>query len=132
MVAIGLLFGTLNADHYEEEVAKNPRIDVLREKMIVTENSQYSLDYLDPDKRSIANAMTIHMNDGTTLGPVEVEYPLGHRSRRKEGIPLLFEKLERNLATRFERERIEEILALFKDSDELESLRVSDLMTYFV
>ncbi|NGX42133.1 MAG: 2-methylcitrate dehydratase [Chlamydiae bacterium] len=132
MVAIGLLFGTLNADHYEEEVAKNPKIDVLREKMIVTENSQYSLDYLDPDKRSIANAMTIHMNDGTTLGPVEVEYPLGHRSRRKEGIPLLFEKLERNLATRFDRERIEEILALFKDSNELESLRVSDLMSYFV
>jgi 2-methylcitrate dehydratase len=109
MVAIGLLFGKLTADHYEDEAAQDPRIDALRKTMILTENPQYSLDYLDPDKRSIANAITIHFKDGGILGPVEVEYPLGHRKRRGESVPLLFRKFEQNLSSHFDKQRVRDI-----------------------
>jgi 2-methylcitrate dehydratase len=92
MTAIGLIFGELTADHYEDKVAQDPRIDALRGKMVVKEEPHYSRDYLDPDKRSIANAVQVFFRDGTSTAKVAVEYPLGHRRRRTEGIPLLLAK----------------------------------------
>ncbi|MGA8165019.1 MAG: bifunctional 2-methylcitrate dehydratase/aconitate hydratase [Waddliaceae bacterium] len=125
-VAIGLLHGDLTAEHYEDEAARDPRIDVLREKMAVTENPRYSRDYLDPEKRSIANAITIYFKDRNVIS-AEVEYPLGHRRRRKEAIPRLFEKLQHNLASRFSKEKTEKIVNLFQAGKELESLRIASV-----
>src|SRR5699024_574239 len=87
IVAVGLLKGHITATDYEDDVANDPNIDKLREKMIVTENKQYTKDYLDPDKRSIANAIQIHFKNGTSTDFVECEYPLGHRFRRREAFP---------------------------------------------
>src|SRR5207253_212059 len=89
MTAIGLIFGELTADHYEDRIAADPRIDASRATMLVREEKQYSRDYLDPEKRSIANAVQVFFRDGTKTDKVVVEYPLGHRRRRKEGIPAL-------------------------------------------
>lgn len=89
MTAIGLIFGNLTADDYEDKVAKDPRVDKLREKMEVVENKEFSQDYLDPEKRSIANAIQIHFKDGSSTEKVIVEYPIGHRRRRQEGVPVL-------------------------------------------
>src|SRR5262245_48776177 len=94
MTAIGLIFGRLTAAHYEDQTAADPRIDALRATMVVTEDQQYSRDYLDPDKRSIANAVQVFFRDGTATHKVAVEYPIGHRRRRKEGIPVLQQKAE--------------------------------------
>lgn len=128
MIAIGLLKGSLTADDYHDEAAADPRIDVLRSKMQVIENKQYSIDYHDPDKRSIANSISIKLKDGSILGPVEVEYPIGHRRRRKEGLPLLFEKLENNLLTLYPKEKAKQITALFQDHKRLCSMPVSTFM----
>src|ERR1700704_438734 len=94
MVAVPLIFGRLTAADYEDDVASDPRIDRLRDKMTCIEDKQFSRDYLDPDKRSIPNALTVEFNDGTSLPEVVVEYPIGHKRRRKEGMPHLGEKLE--------------------------------------
>jgi 2-methylcitrate dehydratase len=96
MTAIGLIFGELTADHYEDKIAKDPRIDQLRDKMEISENKEFSQDYLDPDKRSIANSMQIFFKDGSSTEKVTVEYPLGHRRRRQEGVPVLLEKFAEN------------------------------------
>src|SRR5207248_277976 len=101
MVAVPLLFGRLTAADYEDAVAVDPRIDALRAKIVCVEDRGYSRDYLDPDKRSIANALTIELSDGSKLDEVAIEYPIGHRRRRGEGMPLLVEKFKRNLARRF-------------------------------
>lgn len=132
MVAIGLLFGTLTAEHYEETVAKDPRIDALREKMVVVEDEQYSKDYLDPDKRSIANAVQVHFNDGTKTVKVICEYPIGHRRRREEGLPKVIEKYEANLLTRFPRKKMTEILKLSLDYDRLIQTPVHEFMALFI
>jgi 2-methylcitrate dehydratase len=132
MTAIALIFGTLTADHYEDECAADPRIDVLRAKMVVREEPRYSRDYLDPEKRSIANAVQVFFTDGTHTPRIEVEYPVGHRRRRAEGVPLLVEKFERNLATQFTGEWTGKILALFSDHPRLEAMRVCDLMVRFM
>ena len=97
MVAIGLLKGNLVAEDYEDDVAKDPRIDELREKMVINEDKRYSKEYLEADKRSIANRIKIHFNDGTSTEEVEVEYPIGHKRRREEGIPVLEKKFKDNL-----------------------------------
>src|SRR3990167_2790397 len=97
MVAIGLLHGDLNADHYENEFAADPRIDALRTKMIVEENPQFSKDYLDQEKRSIANSMQIFFKNGTHTDKITIEYPIGHKRRRKDGTPLLYQKFENNM-----------------------------------
>lgn len=112
MTAIGLIFGELTADHYDDAVAADPRIDALRDKMRVTEDERYSRDYVDPDKRAIANAVQVHFTDGTTTERVEVEYPIGHRRRRDEAVPLLRQKFATNLRTRFPSRRADEIEAL--------------------
>ena len=92
MTAVGLIFGELTADHYEDTIARDPRIDALRAKMICVEDPQYSKDYLDPEKRSIANAVQVFFKDGSSTEKVVVEYPIGHRRRRAEGMPLLVKK----------------------------------------
>src|SRR5262249_17676952 len=101
MVAVPLIFGRRTAADYEHEVAAHPRIDALRDKMECVEDRQFSRDYLPPEKRSIANGITIEFRDGGRIDEVVVEYPIGHRRRRKEGTPLLEAKFEANLARRF-------------------------------
>lgn len=128
MTAIGLLFGALNADHYEDDIAADPRIDALRDKMVVTEEPAYSRDYLDPEKRSIANAVSVTFSDGTSVGPVEVEYPIGHRRRRAEGIPLLIEKFKANGRTCFSAEHVDALYAQCSDLDTLKNMPVTAFM----
>ncbi|SDZ79811.1 2-methylcitrate dehydratase [Microbulbifer marinus] len=133
MTAVPLLFGDLVAEHYEDGFhAAHPEIDRLREKMEVVEDKRYSGEYLDPDKRSIANAVQVFFKDGSATNKVEVEYPIGHRRRRKEGIPLLEEKFKRNLATRFPESRCEEIFSLCSDRERLEQAPVNEFMNLFV
>ena len=132
MVAIGLLFGDLSAEHYEDEVAADPRIDALRERMVVVEDERFSREYLDPEKRSIANAVQVFFDDGTATEPVTVEYPLGHRRRRAEAIPRLEQKLEGNLASRFPGWQVRSILDLSRDQTRLEATPVDDFMGMFV
>lgn len=131
MVAMGLLFGDLKAEFYENTFARNPEIDALREKMQVVEDKQFSQDYLDPEKRSITNAMQIYFKDGTATEKVLIEYPIGHKRRREEGIPLLWEKFKNNLATRYSTEKIAAISAIFADQKTLENMAVNVLMELF-
>lgn len=128
MVAVALLFGNLKADYYEDNFANDPRIDMLREKMIVQEDAQFTKDYLDPEKRSIANAIQIYFTDGTKTEKIRVDYPIGHQRRREEGIPLLLEKCQYNLATRFPKDRVDELMALFQNQEALESTPVDRFM----
>ncbi|WP_018690592.1 bifunctional 2-methylcitrate dehydratase/aconitate hydratase [Algicola sagamiensis] len=133
MVAIPLIFGQLTAEHYENDFhQRNPIIDELREKMVVTEDKCYSEEYHDPDKRSIANAIQVFFQDGTSTERVEIEYPIGHRLRREEGIPVLEDKFYRNLLTRFPQQHADDIFALCKDQQLLEQTPVHDFMAKFV
>ncbi len=132
MVAVPLLFGRLTAGDYEDAVARDPRIDALRAKMIVSENAEFSRDYLDPDKRAIGNAVQVWFADGSHTERVAVEYPIGHRRRRAEGIPKLQEKLERNLATLFGAAQCAAILAACADQARFEAQRVEDFMSLWV
>jgi 2-methylcitrate dehydratase len=132
MVAVPLIFGRLTAKDYEDEIASDPRIDSLRAKMICVEDVQFTRDYLDPDKRSIANGLTVHFHDGASLPELAVEYPIGHRRRRAEGMPLLVEKFRTNLARRFTPERQRQILALSLNQTALEAMAVSDYVDLYV
>jgi len=132
MTAIGLLKGNLVAEDYEDDVARDPRVDRLRELMVIEEDKRYSREYHEPAKRSIANAVQVFFEDGTATERVEVEYPIGHRRRREEGIPLLERKFRENLATRFSRRRCEEIFAVCKDQARLEAMPVHELVDLMV
>ena len=132
MTASGLIFGKLSADHYEDRIAKDARIDELREKMVVVEEPRYSKDYLDPDKRSIANAVQVFFKDGSATEKIAVEYPNGHRRRRAEGMPLLLKKFETNLASRFQPPQCEAIMDLCLDSSKLDSTGVDKFTDMFV
>ena len=132
MTAIGLIFGALTADHYENDVAKDPRIDALRSKMTCVEDPRYTKEYLDADKRSIANAVQVFFNDGTSTEKIAVEYPIGHRRRRAEGMPLLVQKFEANLASRFAAEQCNAIMRLCNDSTALEATPVDRFTDMFV
>lgn len=134
MVAIGLLTGKLSAEDYEDSAAADPRIDALREKMIVEEDKFYSLSYLDPDERSITNAIQVEFKDGTKSDKVEVQYPLGHRRRRAEAIPHIEDKFIKNLKTRFPKKLAENIIAkIVKPSlEEFTSLTVPEFCKLFV
>ncbi|RII27007.1 MAG: 2-methylcitrate dehydratase [Geobacter sp.] len=132
MTAIGLIFGNLTAGDYEDAVACNPLIDALREKMEVVEEPRYSREYLEPDKRSIANAVQVFFTDGTKSERVEVEYPIGHRRRRAAAIPLLEEKFRKNLASRFPQGQAEKIMTLCSDRHRLEAIPVDEFMALFV
>lgn len=128
MVAVPLIFGNLTALDYEDDVAKNPLIDELRAKMICVEDKEFSKDYLDPMKRSIANGITIEFFDGTKLEEVVSEYPIGHKRRRSEGIPLLIKKFETNLARQYTKTHQEKILELTASLDKFKHVSVSDFI----
>ena len=131
MVAIGLLKGNLVAEDYEDDVAKDPRVDELREKMIINEDKRYSKEYLEADKRSIANRIKVHFKDGTATNEVEVEYPIGHKRRREEGIPILEKKFKDNLAITYTDKVSEQIFELCMNQAELENTSVVDFQSLF-
>ena len=131
MTAIGLLKGNLTAQDYEDEVANDPRVDALREKMTCIEKPEYTKDYLDPDKRSIANAVQIFYKDGSSSEQVAVEYPIGHRRRRSEGIPELIKKFEINLKRQFDDTQSEKIMNLNLDIDLLQKTPVNEYVDLY-
>jgi 2-methylcitrate dehydratase len=132
MLAVPLLFGRLTAEDYEDAVARDPRIDALREKIACVEDAQFSADYHDPSKRSIANALTVEFDDGSRLDEVVCEYPIGHRLRRADGIPLLEAKFRTNLARRFPPKQQEAILRVSLDQAALEAMPVHEYVDLYV
>ena len=132
MTAIGLIFGHLTAADYEDKVAADPRIDALRAKMTVVEDKQYSKDYLDPGKRSIANAVQVFFIDGTKTDRIEVHFPIGHRRRRKEGIPVLQQKAAAAFAAHYGKSESERLTSLFTDREKLNAMLVQDFASSFV
>ncbi len=131
MVAIGLLKGNLKAEDYEDDVAKDPRIDILREKITIIEDKKYTKDYLEAHKRSIANRIKIYFNDGTSTDEIEVEYPIGHMRRRDEGIPVLENKFKSNLAITYDEDIAKKIFELCMSQQELEETSVVDFQSLF-
>ena len=133
MIAVPLAFGNLTAEHYEDEFHRsNPIIDALREKMTVEEEPRYTAEYLESEKRSIANSLQVFFKDGSVTDEIEINYPVGHRRRREEGIPLLEEKFMTNLLTVFTKDRCNAIYYLCKDQEKLENTRVNDFMDLFI
>ena len=132
MTAIGLIKGNLTAADYEEDVAGDPRVDALRAKMTCVEKKEWTRDYLDPGKRSIANAVQVFFKDGSATDNVAVEYPIGHRRRRKDGIPLLEAKYRTNLARRFPAKQQAAIFSLCDDQKRLEATPVNEFVDLFV
>ncbi len=132
MTAVGLIFGDLTADHYEDALASDPRIDALRAKMVCVEDPRYSREYLDPTRRSIANAVQVFFADGSATEKVEVEYPIGHQRRRAEAIPLLEQKLLENLSTRLPEAQVQAIIDLSHDPLRLDSLPVCEFVDLFI
>lgn len=132
IVAVPLIFGRLTSADYEDAVAADPRIDELRDKIICIEDPQFTKDYYDPEKRSIANGLTLEFKDGSKLEEVVVEYPVGHRLRRSEGIPLLEEKFRINLARRFPAHQCEAIMNACRDQNRLEAMPVHEFIDLFV
>ncbi len=132
MTAVALIRGRLTADDYGDQAAADPCIDRLRELMEVEEDPRYSRDYLDPDKRSIANAVQVFFRDGSSTEKVEVEYPLGHRRRRSEGIPLLLKKCRDNLSARLPEERVDLVLDVCSDLGRLQAMPVHEFIGLFL
>jgi 2-methylcitrate dehydratase len=132
MVAVPLIFGRLTAADYEDAVAADPRIDALRAKIVCVEDPRFTADYYDPHKRSIANALTVEFADGTQLDEVVVEYPIGHKRRRAEGIPLLVEKFKINLARRFPEKQCSAILEVSLSKAQLEAMPVNEYVDLYV
>jgi len=132
MIAVPLLYGRLTAADYEDSIAQDPRIDTLRAKMECVEDPQFTKDYHDPDKRSIANALTVEFTDGSTLDEVVVEYPIGHKRRRADGIPLLVAKFKTNLARRFPAKQQQAILDVSLDQAKLEAMPVNEYVDLYV
>ncbi|HVK96153.1 MAG TPA: bifunctional 2-methylcitrate dehydratase/aconitate hydratase [Noviherbaspirillum sp.] len=132
MVAVPLLYGHLTAADYEDEVAADPRIDALRDKIVCVEDPAFTADYHDPQKRSIANAMTVELNNGEVLPEVVVEYPIGHARRREDGIPLLEAKFRTNLARRFPVKQQKTILDVSLDQKKLEAMPVHEYVDLYV
>jgi 2-methylcitrate dehydratase len=132
MVAVPLLFGRLTAADYEDEIAKDKRIDALRAKITCVEDKRFTKDYHDPKKRSIANALTVTFKDGKKLKEVVCEYPIGHKRRRKEGMPVLVEKFKTNLARRLPEARQKAILELCMDAERLQKTPVNEFVDLFV
>ena len=128
MVAVPFIFGRLTARDYEEDIAADPRIDALREKIVCVEDAGYTADYHNPEKRSIANAITVEFTDGTVFEEVAVEYPIGHARRRAEGIPLLIEKYKTNLARIYDADQQKKIIDLCLDYDKLSATPVNEFM----
>ena len=132
MVAVPLIFGRLTAEDYEDGIASDARIDALREKIVCVEDPRYSVDYHDPEKRSIPNALHVALNDGSVLPEVAVEFPIGHRLRRADGIPLLVQKFERNLSRRLSEKAQRRIMDVCRHQDALEAMDVDEFVAMFV
>lgn len=132
MVAVPLIFGRLTAADYEDSIASDPRIDVLRDKIICVEDVQFTKDYHDPEKRSIANALTVEFNDGSKMAEVVVEYPIGHKRRRTDGIPLLINKFKINLARIFSAKKQHTILEHSLDFNKLINIPVHEFVDLMV
>jgi 2-methylcitrate dehydratase len=132
MVAVPLIFGRLTAKDYEDEIAADPRIDALREKIVCVEDAQFSADYHDPEKRSIANAVTIEFNDGSKSDEIVVEYPVGHKRRREEGLPLLVEKYKRNLRRIFDDSQVSKIEEATLNFDQVLTMNADDFISLYV
>jgi len=132
MVAVPLIFGRLTAADYEDQVAADKRIDALRDKIVCVEDAAFTADYHDPEKRSIANALTVQFKDGTRMEEVVVEYPIGHKRRRKDGMPLLEAKFRTNLARRFPKKQQDAILASSLDQRVLEAMPVNEYVDLYV
>ncbi|MEQ4621407.1 bifunctional 2-methylcitrate dehydratase/aconitate hydratase [Providencia vermicola] len=132
MVAVPLIFGRLTAADYEDNIAHDPRIDTLRSKIVCREEPSFTQDYHDPDKRSIANGLTIKLKDGQVFDELLIEYPVGHKRRRQEGIPLLLKKYRTNLARQFPETQQLRILAASLDKPLLEAMPVNEFMDLFV
>jgi len=132
MVAVPILFGRLTAGDYEDEIARDPRIDQLRDKIVCVEDPAFTKDYHDPEKRSIANALTVEFKDGKKLKEIVCEYPIGHKRRRKDGIPLLEAKFRTNLARRFPTKQQDTILGVSLDQQVLEAMPVHEYVDLYV
>ena len=132
MIAVPLIFGRLTAADYENNIAADPRIDILRDKMVTVEDIQFTKDYHDPEKRSIANALTVELNDGTVLPEVIVEYPIGHKRRREEGMPVLVEKFKTNLARKFSLKQQQTVLHASLDYNTLAAMPVNEFVDMMV
>jgi 2-methylcitrate dehydratase len=129
MVAIGLIKGKLTAEDYEDDVANDPRIDALREKMDVSEDPRFTQEYLEDDKRAIGNSIQVFFNDGSSTDNIVIDYPVGHRRRREEGIPLLKEKFEHNLRGKINQTNAEQLLELCADQLVFENTTVDQIMS---
>jgi 2-methylcitrate dehydratase len=132
MVAIPLLFGRLNASDYEDAVAHDPRVDELRAKMQVKENATFTQEYYAADKRYIGNAVQVFFKDGSASPRIEVDYPIGHRKRRSEGMPVLVKKFEASVAAHFQPKQTEAIKKIFADPAALALMPVSDFVAKMV
>jgi 2-methylcitrate dehydratase len=132
MVAVGLISGSLTAADYEDAAAADPRIDALRSRMAVAENPDFTRDYLDASKRSIGNSVQVFFKDGSSTKRVSVDYPVGHRRRRKEGVPLLRAKFEAAVRGHFDEARAAAIVGQFSDPASLDSMPVTRLMELLV
>lgn len=132
VTAIALVFGRLTAADYEDAVARDPRVDALRDRMVVRENVQFTEEYYAPDKRCIGNAMQVHFRDGSSTARVHVDVPVGHRRRRAEGIPLLVKKFDASVVAHFGAAQAAKIRALFADRATLEALPVHEFMSVLV
>jgi 2-methylcitrate dehydratase len=131
MTAVGLIFGELTAEHYEDAIAADARIDALRARMVVTEEEIYSRNYLEAEQRSIANAVQVFFSDGSRTDKVVVEYPIGHRRRRSEGIPLLHQKAEAAFLAHYGEAKAGELMTLFADRAKLEAMPVHEFSAAF-
>ncbi|GAB2887870.1 bifunctional 2-methylcitrate dehydratase/aconitate hydratase [Paralcaligenes sp. KSB-10] len=132
MVAVPVIFGRLTAGDYEDAIAADPRIDALRDKIVCVEDPAFTKDYHDPEKRSIANALTVEFNDGSKLDEIVCEYPIGHKRRRKDGIPLLEAKFRTNLARQFPARQQQRILEASLDQKTLENMPVHEYVDLYV
>jgi 2-methylcitrate dehydratase len=132
IVAVSLIQGDLKAEHYEGEFASDPRIDALRDKMQVIEDTRFTREYLDPDKRSIGNRIEILFRDGTRTDSVEVEYPIGHRRRRTEAFPLLIEKFLASARNQLSQHQVDRIMNRWQDPNRMLKMRISEWMELFV
>ena len=132
MVAIPLLFGRLTAADYEDNIAGDPRVDALRAKMTVQENATFTKEYYERDKRYIGNAVQVFFKDGSSTPRVAADFPIGHRKRRAEGIPVLVKKFEASVAAHFSAKQAAAITSLFADAARLDAMPVQDFVAAMV
>jgi 2-methylcitrate dehydratase len=132
MTAVPLIFGRLTAGDYEDRIAGDPRVDALRSRMLVRENATFTAEYYERAKRYIGNAVQVHFKDGTSTTRVQVDYPIGHRLRRAEGMPLLVKKFEDSVGAHYKSAQAQRIVACFAEPQSLEAMRVDDFMSLLV